>query len=215
MKSLKTMLFAVLLILAASSALANPLPDPWCDWEGDATVAYVYGTGDPAIFATVAAPPVQAPDYPGSMALRLEDNSPSGTPYAVVAYIHGLSDGDQVTAGFWRYDDTPGAAPSCRIWAHWNDALPGDVENYDGSAGGNSEYGPGEGWDYVEHTWTVADGHTGLVIEARVYSNAGDVVYIDNLYINPPATCTIWTPCYGNIVDTDQTAMDALKALYR
>lgn len=210
-----TIMVISVLMMGAMAVQANPLPDPWCDWESGETVAYVYGTGEPAIFATVTEPPIQAPDYPGSMALRLEDNSPSGTPYAVVAYLYGLSDGAQVTAGFWRYDDTPDAAPSCRIWGHWNDSLPDDVEAYDGSAGGNSEYGTGEGWDYVEHTWTVEDGHTGLVIEARVYSNAGDVVYIDNLYIDPPVPCTIWTPCYGEIVDTDETSMDALKALYR
>ena len=43
--------------------------------------------------------------------------------------------GDVVSAGFWRYDDTPDGAPSVRIWGHWNDSLPADPDGYDGSAG--------------------------------------------------------------------------------
>jgi hypothetical protein len=88
-----------------------------------------------------------------------------------VAWILGLSDGDEVTASFWRYDITPGSTPpSCRIWGHWNDD-PEDVYGYSGSAGGNNDYGPGTGGDMVEHTWTVEEGHTGLVGEVRTYSD--------------------------------------------
>ena len=61
------------------------------------------------------------PVHGGTYALKCVDDMPSGTPQGYLAWIRGLQDGDQVTAGFWRYDITPNASPSCRIWGHWND----------------------------------------------------------------------------------------------
>ena len=87
------------------------------------------------------------------------------------------------------YDDTPDAAPSCRLWGHWNDELPGNIDGYSGSASGESDYGPGEGWDYTSFIYTVADGHTGLVIEARTYSSPGDIVWLDDLHVEIPGPC--------------------------
>ena len=214
MKIANALLLFATLVLIALPAAANPLPDPWCDWEHGETAFYTYGTGEPAIYATSEIPPEPAPNYEGGYALRLEDGSPSGTPYAVVAYVYGLGDGDQVTVGFWRYDITPGMAPSCRIWGHWNDSLPSDLAAYDGTAGGNEDYGPGTGWDYVEHTWTVSGGHTGLAVEVRTYSNPGDVVWIDNLYVEPAPDRTIWTPCLL-LVETQEVSFGAIKSLYR
>ena len=60
---------------------------------------------------------------------------------AVYADQVTLKNGDTVSAGFARYDETPGASPSCRIWGHWNDELPGNPEGYSGSAGGNRHLG--------------------------------------------------------------------------
>lgn len=173
-------------VVLASAAYAGT---ETCGWEGTGTVLGLYGSGDPPIIVSLVSDPVHS----GAQALRLEDNSPTGTPQAFVAWVVGLADGDEVTAGVWRYDTTPGASPSCRIWAHWNDD-PGDVMGYNGSAGGNSDYGPGTGWDLTEYTWTVADGHTGLVIEVRTYSSPGDVVWVDDLTVTAPETSTIYTP---------------------
>lgn len=159
-------------------------------WEGPDTVLGMTGTGTPPILASLAGDPVHS----GSQALRLEDNSPTGTPQAFVAWVVGLAEGDEVTAGFWRYDTTPGTQPpSCRIWGHWNDS-PDNLYGYHGSAGGNSSYGPGTGWDRTEHTWTVADGHTGLVVVVRTYSEPGDTVFVDDLEITAPPGATVWTP---------------------
>lgn len=155
-------------------------------WEDFGTLLGMFGTGEPPILgASVELP---QPVFEGLRSLRLEDNSPTGTPQAYAAWVQGVTDGDTVCAEFWRYDVTPGTAPSCRIWAHWNDSdvCTGD----DGSAGGNEDYGPGTGWDLASHTWVVTGGHTGIVIECRVYSDPGDVVWIDNLYVyvtNPQA----------------------------
>ncbi|MFQ5807475.1 MAG: PEP-CTERM sorting domain-containing protein [Phycisphaerae bacterium] len=159
-------------------------------WEDSVgTVLGLYGTGDPPIIATnVGAPD---PVHTGDRSLKLEDNSPSGTPQAYLAWIVGLTDGDVVDASFWRYDDTPGVSPSVRIWGHWNDD-PFDIYGYNGSAGGNSDYGPGEGWDQTSQSWTVADGHTGLIVEARTYSSPGDTVWVDDLMVTAPPSATIY-----------------------
>ncbi len=154
-------------------------------WEGTGDVLSTYGD----LIYEISTDEVHA----GSHSLYIEENASSGTSQAYVAWIQGLQDGDEVTASFWRYDVTPGASPSIRIWGHWNDD-PNDVDGYDGSAGGNTDYGPGTGWDETSHTWTVEEGHTGLVVEARIYTAPGDAGYIDDLTVTAPAGCTIITP---------------------
>jgi hypothetical protein len=184
MRSLVSLLAVVSLCCFVTSASADTY-----GWEdGLGTVLGLYGTGDPPIIATnVGAPD---PIHTGERSLKLEDNSPSGTPQAYVAWITGLADGDLVTGSFWRYDVTPGVSPSVRIWAHWNDD-PFDVYGYNGSAGGNDDYGPSEGWDQTSWSWTVEAGHTGLIIEARTYSNPGDTVWIDDIEVTAPEGATI------------------------
>ncbi len=178
------------IVLAAISAALALAGSVTFGWETDDTVLGLYGSGTPPILVSLVSDPVHS----GTQSLRLEDNSPDGTPQAYVAWIVGLSDGDQVTASFWRYDTTPGSTPpSCRIWGHWNDD-PEDLFGFNGSAGGNSSYGPGTGWDMAEHTWTVEGGHTGLVVEVRTYSEPGDTVFIDDMTITAPDGAIIWTP---------------------
>ncbi len=157
-------------------------------WEGTETILGMYP--EEGIIATIATNPVHS----GTQSLCLEDNHPSGTPQAYLAWIVGLQDGDEVTGSFWRYDITPGSAPNCRISGHWNDD-PDDLYGYDGSAGYNSDYGPGEGWDETSYTWSVeTSGHTGLIIECRTYSNPGDTVWLDDMTITVPDHATIRTP---------------------
>ena len=55
------------------------------------TALALYGTGDPPMIATnVGAPD---PVYQGERSLRLEDNSPRGTPQAFVAWVVGMAPG--------------------------------------------------------------------------------------------------------------------------
>jgi hypothetical protein len=183
----KLMSVMAITVLCCFAVSANADTYGWEDGIG--TVLGLYGAGDPPIIATnVGAPD---PVYAGDRSLRLEDNSPSGTPQAYLAWIVGLTDGDIVEASFGRYDDTPDVSPSVRIWGHWNDD-PFDVYGFAGSAGGNEDYGPGEGWDQASWSWTVADGHTGLVVEARTYSNPGDTVWVDDLMVTAPPNATIY-----------------------
>ena len=123
----------------------------------------------------------------GTQMLTVSEDPHASTPQAYIAYIEGLSDGDTVDASYYGWDSTPSGSPSLRIWAHW--AFNGDATSYDGSAGGNSTYTDGSGWGQVSQSYTVADGHESLVIEARLYSSpsTGDVAssyFIDDLAIS-------------------------------
>ena len=207
---------ALILVAVAAfavSAVANPLPVITCGWEdpGTTVLGFYPADGSGQIVTNVTAPD---PVYDGDRALRIEDTLPSGTPQAFVAFVYGLEDGDQVTAGFWRYDDTPDGSPSCRIWGHWNDELPDNPDGYSGSASGNLDYGTGTGWEWTEYTWTVVDGHTGLVIECRTYSSPGDTVWIDGLEIIPPEDCVVQTPC-ELVVGTESQTLTDVKSLFR
>lgn len=184
-------------------------------WEDEGTVLGFYGTNDDesdAMFANATSAP--DPVRTGTYSLQLEDNMVSGTPQAFLAYIWGLQPADVVTAEFWRYDVTSGAAPSCRIWGHWNDDLPGDYFGYSGSAGGESDYGPGTGWDLTSFIFSNDDGHSGLVIECRTYSGPGDIVYIDDLEIVIPDHASIMLPS-ASFVGVEDTSFGSVKALFR
>lgn len=188
--------YIIVLFVSAAFLAATAQQTETYGWEGTDTILGMYPEDG------VAAQLVADPVHGGSQSLEIERLSESTTPQAYVAWITGLSDGDEVTASFWRYDVTPGTSPSCRIWAHWNDD-PNNVNGHNGSAGGNSDYGPGTGWDETSHTWTVVDGHIGLVIEARVYSNPGDIVWIDDMTVTAPGTATIYLP--GSLTLTNRT----------
>lgn len=177
----KFMFAAMILAFAALSVNAQTITYGWEDGE---TILGQY--------SDITATNVGAPDpvHSGLRSLKLVDGAASGTPQAYVAWITGLNDGDEITASFWRYDTTPGTAPSARIWGHYTD---GTIDDYAGSASGNYDYGDGLGWDETSFTWTFdADtSRTGLVIEARTYSNSGDTVWIDDLTITAPEHATI------------------------
>lgn len=153
--------------------------------------------------------------YEGSYALKFEDATAdgSGTPQGYVAWVRGLQDGDVVSASIARYDDTPDASPSGRIWGHWNDD-PLDVDAYAGSASGNSDYGLGMGWDITGYDWTVVDGHTGLVIEVRIYSAPGDTCWYDNLSVTVPDRDGIEVEFPGGGVAVENGTFSEIKALY-
>ncbi len=186
---MKDVLLVLMLVVLAPLAFADNTVT--YGWEGTQTVMGNYGD----IICTIDTDPIHG----GSQSLKLVDDAASGTPQAYVGWVVGLSDGDQVTASFWRYDVTPAAAPSCRIWGGWNDD-PADIYNYGGSASGQSDYGPGTGWDQAEFTWTVEGGHTGIVIQVRTYSSAGDTVWIDDITITAPDGAEIRTPDYTMVL---------------
>lgn len=196
---MRFLLFSFIAVLPIAAFAATET----CGWEGTDTILGSYGD----IIASIDTDPV----YAGSQSLKLEDDMASGTPQAFIGWVTGLDDGDTVAASFWRYDVTPSAAPSCRIWGHWNDD-PGDINVYSGSAGGQSEYGPGTGWDLAEYEWTVVDGHTGLVIEVRTYSNPGDIVWVDDLTVTAPDGANIIVP--DDYVSLNRNTWAGIKAAF-
>jgi hypothetical protein len=134
----------------------------------------------------------------GTYYLHVAEEPHSGTPQAYIAWITGLTDGDVIDADFFGYDVTAGASASLRIWGHYTTS--GDITDYQGSAGGNSTYTAGTGWDNVGHSWTFdsdAGTRDALVVEARLYStlstdpDARTDYWIDDVTVTAPDTAAI------------------------
>ncbi len=196
----------------AVSYTAPEANDRWYDWEDLATIIGYYGNCQLNIAACNVTIP--EPVCSGFRSLSLENCCPTGIPQAYLAYVYGLADGDEVYCSFWRYDTTPTSGPSCGIWAHWNDSNPPDVNGDNGSAGGNPDLGPGEGWDMTDWSWVVSGGHAGLVIECRLYSDPGGIVWIDNMHVRAPAHATIVVPtCDPSAIEP--TTWGTIKALFK
>ncbi|MCP4547011.1 MAG: hypothetical protein GY835_11150 [bacterium] len=207
---MKRMLLLVLMLAFASSAMAQATY--YFGWEdGTSTVLGMYGP-DAVIVTNVTAPD---PVYMGSHSLKVVDNLEDGTPQAYLAYVTGLEAGDVVTAGFWRYDTTAGGSPSIRIWGG-KTCTYDDINSYCGSAGGNGDYGPGEGWDYTEHTWTCDGSYNGIVIQGRTYSNAGDTTWVDELQVTVPTHegVLLYFPETDLPVASEDSNFSTIKALY-
>lgn len=202
--------------LVAGVAGANPVGPVRCGWEDGGTVLGMSGTGSPPIIATSATAP--EPVFTGNYSLRLENNSPTGSPKVYVAAIWDLdSDGQVVTVSFMRYYDPLVAMPLCRLWGRWNDELPGNLEANNGDASGVFDFGGGGGWEEVSYTWTVEDGHRGLVVELYLDFSEGGTVWIDDLDVlvmNPVGDITVQTPCF-TVVATEQESWGAVKSLFR
>jgi len=210
---MRALLAFAVLVLATSPALGQGT-SAFESWEGTHTLLGSYGTGSPPIIATIRAGwPIDP--YHGLQTLELQDNSPSGTPQAYVAWIKDLAPSAMVTVSLWRYDTTPEGSPSCRLWGHWNDDV-NDINGYAGSAGGNEDYGLGLGWDEVSWTWVNPAGreaHLGLVVEVRTYTESGDVVWIDAMTVSGPAGVVIVIPESASPVESQ--TWSSIKALYR
>ncbi len=178
-------LLTIVILTTAAPVLAATFSYGWEDGTG--TILAMYPADSLFPYNVTAPDPVFAGDH----SLKLVDNGATGiTPQGYLAWVTGLTTGDIVTASFWRYDTTPGSGPSARIWAHWNDN-PGDLMGFNGSASGNSDYGPGTGWDQTSYSWTVSSPHTGLVIEVRTYTDAGHTVWLDDLAVTIPDTASV------------------------
>jgi len=149
------------------------------DWEDGGTILGSYGNLG---YAANVLDPLGG----GSNVLEIHEDPIGSTPQAFVAWITGLTDGDEITGSFWGLGDGITDAKT-RIWGHYTTA-GGDIDAYDGSAGGNSTYS-GADWTFLEKTWTFnGDGgnHGGLVIEARIYGYTGGsyTTWIDDLNVS-------------------------------
>ena len=212
---MKLLTMILMLTVVATGAMAQRTVD--YDWETGGTILGQYLDMTCTIVDNTGGNYVHG----GTYALRCEDATASGTPQSYVAFVWGLQDGDEVTGSFYRYDDTAGVAPSCRIYGHWNDSLPGDPAGYDGSASGQDDYGPGTGWDQATYTWTVADGlHRPGDRGPHVLRFRRCGVDRRSTDHRPGTPCWIQTPGFivepdGTTVASEMTAFGGVKALYR
>jgi hypothetical protein len=173
------------LLVGAAPALAATYTT-FESWEG-ANPDLGSGPGILGNFRDITTSIVTDPVFDGTQSLKIERDDTS-TPQAYVAWVEGLNDGDTVTASFYVYDTTPGTGPSGRIWGHYTsnpDLATADVDSYAGSASGNTTYSDGSGWSWLVYTWTFDAGtdRTGMVIEARPYSDPGAIIYVDSLMV--------------------------------
>ncbi|MCK5115949.1 MAG: hypothetical protein KAR44_05075 [Candidatus Aegiribacteria sp.] len=179
--------FGTLLLVLPVTALA--FQTETYGWEESFTVLSVYGNGNPDLEYTT-------PVYSGTQSLEFYESPLGGTPQAIICWIQNLDEGDTVAASFYVFDDTPSASPSGRIWGHYN-ANYSDPTHYDGSAGGNSTYSSGIGWEQLSWEWTIdADStHGGLMIEGRIYSSSEfDTIWFDQMEVIVPDGATIVWP---------------------
>ncbi len=143
----------------------------------------------------------------GTRSLKFWEDPIGGTPQAFVWWVTGLTDGDTIDASFFVYDATPGASPSGRIWAHYT-SDPSDILTYAGSAGGNSTYSAGTGWEQLSYSWTFdsdTGARDGFVVEVRIYSAdlTTNTLYIDDSAITVSSdTAVIFAPD-GSIVPVE------------
>ena len=150
------------------------------DWEDGGTILGSYGN-------LGAAENYNWGGDRGSVLAATEDPM-GGTPQAFVGWITGLNDGDVIDASFLGLGDGTEFS-KVRIWAHYT---TGGIDDFGGSAGGSNTYSGAE-WTLLSDSWTFSGGtnsggdHTGLVIEARVYSYSGQVMntaFVDDLSIS-------------------------------
>ena len=145
-------------------------------WEDGGTILGSYGnvSSPENVGATDGVTP-----YDGNYMLKILEDPIDGTPAAYIAWITDISEGDEITACFYGYDDTPGSSPSMRIWSAWSDN--DDINAYAGAVEGSDEYTAGTGWDQICHTWTTNSVSNGtanweegsaLVIQARLYTSS-------------------------------------------
>lgn len=207
---MKLMITILMLAFCATGAMAQQtLTYGWED--GVATTLGIYGDVDEQIN-------VNDFSHTGDHSLYLtETDTGTGTPQAFVAWIAGLQDGDEVTVSFWAYDVTPDASPGTRIWASYSSD---DINDYQGSAGGNGDYSAGTGWSELAWTWTVDlasdPDRTALVIQARLYGAdpSVDEYWIDDVTVTAPDHCQIFFP-NQDPVGTEFSSFGGVKALYR
>mgnify|MGYP001224548415 CR=1 FL=1 len=174
-------------------------------WEDGGTILGSYGnvSNPQNVGITGSVSP-----YEGSAMLSVSESPLDGTPQAYVSFIENLTEGDVVTASFWGWDETPGSSPSLRIWGGY--ASNGDINDYQGSAGGNNDYTDGTGWSELSNTWTIASGKEALVVQARLYSGDNDPTeyFIDLITVTAPNSATITFPVPPSLVadaGSDQT----------
>jgi|GEM_PF-2489217 len=162
---------ALILILSLPVFAAQTMTFDWED--GTSTALGIYGNANLVNTGDL--------QFSGTRCLKYWEDPVSGTPQAFIWWVTDCAVGDTIDASFYVWDSTPGASPSGRIWGHYTSNT--DVDDYAGSAGGNSTYSSGIGWEKLEHQWVFDSDSTGFVVEARIYSGSAgsqdSIIFVD------------------------------------
>ena len=86
-------------------------------WEDGGTILGSYGNILESATANVGETNGITP-YDGDFMLTVSESPIDGTPIAYIAWVTDLSEGDEIQACFYGYDNTPNTSPSMRIWEH-------------------------------------------------------------------------------------------------
>jgi hypothetical protein len=220
MRKLTTMLVAACL-LAVPAMAAQTYTYDWAD--GDADYLGCFDQTMNTYVLTMA-------NHPGSAGYGLileKALSGDGNARGFLASVWDLQDGDEVTVSVWRYDNSSGVLPYFRLWSHYNDMLAEagdargqDMQVNDGDCYGNNDFGSQTGWEQFSWTWTVADGHTGMIIDAVVYGGAAAAIYVDDLEITVPDHASVRLPnaiypAGGSPTATESDSWTAVKAIFQ
>ncbi len=140
----------------------------------------------------IVEPPVEVGYISATHVLEIVADGPDTSGYDYSAQVDvdlaGIS-GDTIDVSAWIWDDTLGASPSIRLWGHWSD----EFGDYISSAGGSSEYSPGDGWAEMMYTWDKTAAPVDAVyftLELRVYGMG--TLYADDVSVTPePASLAL------------------------
>jgi hypothetical protein len=215
-----TYLIIAACLMAVPAMAAQTYTYDWADGNAD-----YLGCFDTSLTAVVSG----AYNYPvsaGSGLALTKTLSNDGYAPGFIASVWDLQDGDQVTFSCWRFDNASGL-PYFRLWAHYNnmlveaaDARGQDMQVNDGNMQGNNSFGSQIGWEQFSWTWTVADGNTGMIIDACVYGSAGATIWIDDVEITVPDHASVRLPnavypAGGSPTPTEATSWSAVKAIFQ
>lgn len=214
-----TILFIAAILLATPALAAEIYTYDWADGNADFLGCFDFD-------ATAEAS--TAYNRPGSTGSGIQiTKAVSGGGYALgfLAAVWGLEAGDEVTVSMWRYDNASGL-PYFRLWAHYNnmlteagDARGQDMQINDGDCYGNNDFGLQSGWERFSHTWTVEAGNSGMIIDAVVYGDRHDYIYVDDLAITVPDHASVRLPnaiypAGGIPTATEVSTWSAIKAIF-
>ncbi|MEZ4386062.1 MAG: hypothetical protein R3D98_00510 [Candidatus Krumholzibacteriia bacterium] len=215
-KSLIT--FALIGLLAVPAMAAQTYT---YDWDGDADYLgcfYTFMSGQVGVNYN------RAGESQGN-GLLLTKNTSGGYALGFVATVWDLQEGDEVTVSIWRYDNNS-AMPYFALWSHYNDALceasdarGQDMSIDDGNCYGDQRLGDQNGWEEYTYTWTVAAGHTGMVIDAQVYGAFGAQLWVDDLSVTVPDHASVRLPdavyaSGGGVTAAEAASWTSVKNLF-
>jgi len=215
----------VSLVIVAMAATATAVPVT-CTYDWSGTANYLGCEGD-QLTAQVSNAANRTGSAGDGLILKKTAGTSSQYPYArgYLAAIWNLEAGDQVTVTMWRMDLGTGY-PYFRLYAHYNDMLQRaqsadgqDMSVDDGNCLGTASFGSQTGWEQVSHTWTIEEGHNGLVIDAAIWGDVNDEIWIDDLQVIVPDHADVRMPdaiygLMGDPVSVDATTWTSVKAIF-